>query len=830
MPRIASVLLISLLLGFAGLSPVEAQGDVPEVVRDLLEQAERQQESRPEEAIASYREAIRLDASVVQSYLALGALLNGQGRTADALQVFEEGLTADADERQLLFNASVLALRLQQYERALGHVQRALKKAKQDADLLSLEAAVLQGLGRHEDALKSLLSAAKKRAGDAQILFRLGNLYAELERNDEAIGSYKKAVKKQPDLLRAHFNLGAVLYKTQRFDEALEAYRVALEPSERAFAAGQGVDPANALAYSNLGAIHLAERRWVEAADAYGKALQLDAESPGVFYNLGFVQYQMGQEDAAIESYEKALAQQTELPLASLHVGLMRQRKGQDRLAVPRLQEAVPKVSGKDLEDALWALARSQRALDLPRDAEASLRRLLELDGEHLPAQLDLARLLRADGRVAQARSLLRQAEGNHGDDLTVLLELAGLARLEADRSAERHYYEKVLEAGQAHARRLWPARLRLVLMLLEEGEVSTSANHLRQLNALVASGAAEPPMDAAQKTLVQTLDGIVQLASGDVDGATALLRSAAAGGNRSAERAMVLMRASRGELGAASEDFQRLATTDDPMAAANLAQLLWLSGQGEAARPHLQTALASLPSWPSLHAALGHLDLAAGRYSDAEPHLQRARQLCVDHGGKPPAPPAGEGRFALLVGGDGSQLCAWVDGSLAAAQVRQGLQDLDRSLLGASGSRDLTRRMDMALEHPLTPEDRAIALFLRGTARLHQGRHATARQDLQTALSAELPEELRLATRNNLAMAWLGDGDAAQAAEVLRQIDGLRGPPEVRLNLAILYEQHLGQPETALTYYDAYLSSPTVPRRQEVEAWVQRLRKVYHP
>lgn len=825
-------ILTFLLLLASGLPTIGAQArdDVPEVVRELLEQAERQLDSeRIEEAIQTYREAIRLGPAVVDSYLALGSLYHRNGRTEEALAIFEDGLKAASDPRRLLFNAAVLALRLERFEQALDHVGVALQQSPRDADLLSLEAAILKGLGRPDEALKSLLAADKKKSGDPQILFRLGNLHAELGANEEAIKAFRKAVKRDPTLLRAYYNLGAVLFKSQRFGEALNAYQVALRPIDQAFAKGEDVEATHALAYSNLGAIFFREQRWQQAADAYSKALRLDPGLNDALYNLGFIFYQQKLYDTSADAYEKVLAHDPELPLANLHLGLIRHRQDRHQEAAERLQRALPKVSPDELPPALWALAQSQKALTRTADAEATLRRLLDLEADHLPAQLDLARLLRASDRTREARDLLRQAESGHAGDLTVLLELAGLARLEGDRGAEQLYYEKVLTAGRAEAHRLWPARLRLVLMLLEEGDVTTSGPHLRQLSRLASEGGAEPPIDGRQKAVIKTLEGVVQLANGQTKEARSSLRAAVAEGGENAEEALLLLRASEGEANAVAADLQRRDVHQDPVLAANLAQVLWLSGRGEEARPLLQRAVGSLTTWPSLHAALGDLELRAGRTAEAEGHLEQATDLCQAHGGRPAAPAAGEGRFAVLLGGDSRRLCQWVEGALAVARIRNGLARLPNSLRSASTSRPLVGTMNAALATSLRPADQATAQFIRGSARLVLGEAQLARQDLQRALEGPLPTSLQAAAFNNLAIAWLDAEEPEEAERALRQATKERNAPAaVAMNLGILLDQHLAQPEAALAQYDAYLASSDPEQRDEVADWAQRLRAVY--
>ena len=821
-PRLAFGFLVALVVTAIPL-PSAAQG-VPEVVREVLEQADRQREDgRLPEAEASYREAIRLGPQVVESYLALGALRLEASDLEGSLQVFESGLAAvpSPPDVRLAFNAAVVAWRLERFETGLGHVDMALRGSADDPDLNALRSAILAGLGRNDEALESVERALRRRKNDPQLLLRQGNLLHTLGRPEDAITAYEKAIRRNSDLLQASYNLGAVLFELERDEEALMAYERALVPTEQAFARGESVDPIHARAFANLGAIHVRAARWQDAVESYGKALQLTPDSADVLYNLGYAQYQLGRDAGAYESYVAALAHDADLPLAYLHLAKIHRRRGECSAAVARLETGLPMLGQASRPEALHTLGACRLELGQTAEAERHYRELLSLDGDDPVALVALGRLLRRDERREEAEALLAKARQQRPEDDRVALELVSLARARGDRQREQTLYEEILDRRADGPYEL-PVRLRLTLLLLRAGDTDTARPHLDRLVELTEGGGSA---SAEERGLVATLDGLDQLRRGELDGGREALARAETAGFEPAAQALELLAVRSGR---ATPSTDALAG-DGATARANRGQLAWLAGRGEAARDDLRAASSSLGDWPSLHAALGDLDARRGRWSAAANHLERATELC--DGATPSVPEASaDGRFQALLDGDSNALCRWIASRHAEVAVAAALTDLSS---GTAGARSARRRADRALGFDLGITERATALYVRGTAALLVGESESARSDLQTALDGGLAPALRPLAQTNLAVVESRSGRHAQARDLLQTVvrsSGASSPAgsAARLDLGILLEEHLGQPKEALAHYEAYLAGPTPRRATEVRQWVERLRRLY--
>ncbi len=807
--------------------PLAAQDDVPEVVLERLEEGDHhRQAGRLGAALESYLEARHLGPGVLEVYASLGALYAGGDDLEKALEAFESGLEIDGDDRQLRFNAAVVAMRLERFEAALEHVVRALASHRGDGDLHSLHGAILVRLERPKEALAALEIAAKRKPGDPQILFRLGNLHHQLGQKEQAVAAFRKAIKKDGTLLRAYYNLGAVLLEMGRFDQALDAYVTALAPLEQAFAAGQPVDAVHARAYQNLGAIHFQQEAWGRALDAYNKALKLDPALPVALYNQGFIQFRLGDLAAAERAYRKALELDSELPLAYSHLGQIHQRRGELEAAVKILTEGLPRQDAEARLDALRSLADCQARLGRGAEAERAYRAVLDAVPEDLPARLALGRALRRSGRAEEARRELEQVRRIAPGHAAAGLELAILARSQGRTDDERALYQTLLRDGGA-GEELWPVRLNLALLLLREGEIAGARPHLEALLRQNKS-------DQRQKTgpgteerkLIATMHGLLLALDGDPAAARKRLRGVLAddaGFTAAADVLAVLGALDDPEAAARAltESHDRLQGGKlEATARGNLGQALWLAGRSGDARGHLEAAATAYPRWLSVQAALGDVEFAEKRYGDAIVRLTAAGELC----GAESSGTAPEGFFSTTVGGaDDARLCDRLRLTLGLARVGSALERLGPALSGGGGLGAVRDLADRALAASLPPGPRATALFVRGTARLAQGADEAARRDLSQSLAGELPAALRPRASNNLGVALTRLGRTSEARAAYTAATGYA---EATLNLGILLDDHAGDPRAALEHYRAYVKAGG--GRREVAAWIERLERIY--
>jgi tetratricopeptide (TPR) repeat protein len=542
---------------------------------------------------------------------------------------------------------------------------------------------------------------------------------------------------------------------------------------------------------------------------------------------VGFILYHLGRNPEAYQAYERATKLDPSLPLSYLHMGLIDFGAGRMENAVRWLEEGLPRLGGEDRKNALLALGPAYRALgNLPR-AEASYRAALQEAPADVNALVGLGRILRQQGKLAEARPLLEKAGEIVLDGSGVALELAALARAEGDSARERAMYEEALRRDGDRPE-MWPVRVNLAAALVRSGDFPEAraqmeilmkqtdairakspgvVNELRTAYALMA--AQEGNLPAARKEIQAVL-------SADPGFAPALNAGAA-------------IDAIGGDVAKASTSFRGIlgrsgASSIDSLVRANLGQALWLSGRYDEAREHLLAAAEEFPGNAVVRSALGEIALRKGDHAGAVRDLGAAVEACKGQRGSPAAKEPST-RLELALGGPtpSDAPCARARRALAIALVGASGEKLSEG----PGRREAHRLASEAIGLGADGAVLAQALFLRGTVELLDGQDAKARADLEKALASGLAENLKPTARNNLGVALYRMGAAAEAQRQFEQARAAspRTAASV-LNLAIAYHD-AKEAEKALALYDEYLALGG-RRGEDARNWAEGIRRVY--
>ena len=817
-----------------------AQEDIPEIVRTLIEQADRDRDrNRIEDAIAKYREVIKQAPGIAGAYVSLGGLYHKQGKLQDALDTFARGLERSPADPALLFNAGALELQLGRPEAALPHVTRAVELAREDSAAHYLHGTVLRRLNRPAEAVEAFQTAIKLDPKDSRAQFNLGNTYYELGRHQDAISAYRAAIKIDRAFLSTYHNLGAVLFEVGEHDQALAAYEVALAPAEKAFAAGQPVDPAHARSYLNLGAIHMRKQNWPKALDAFQKSAKLDPSNAQAPFSAGMVHYQLGQLDEAYQDYLRALERDPALPVASLHLGLIELGRNQLDAAVKRIDAALSHLDADAKHQALLALAQAHAARNERDAAITRYRQALADRPNDAVALVGLGRLLRAAGQLADARTMLDRGRQAGGDAIAITLELAVIARTEGNVGAEKTLYRELLEGHEGRPE-LWPVRVNLVGLLLREGALADATREIQDLiRRLPRDNRAAGALPADVRRVLHTTHGVLLLKSGDRAGAQQAFDEALDRDPSFAPAAigLAIVNALNGNAKEAASALTQIAgrpidASLGAFARANLGELLWLLGRADEGESHLRAAVKTLPGAVSMQLALGEIALAREDYRAAIDRLSAAAELCAPSRRSTTldaSTPNPDRFLQVLVGGPlaAETVCARARQALGLASVGAAVQRISGGNLSPVAIREARDLIDRAVGLPLDAQTRAKTQVLRGTLNLLAAQPQAARDDLTKALAGNLPEELKAVARTNLGVALYRTGAEADAHREFEAARAMRNrPPAATLNLAIAYHER-GEGERALMLYEEYLRGGG-SRRDDVRTWIDDLRRIY--
>jgi tetratricopeptide (TPR) repeat protein len=212
---------------------------------------------------------------------------------------------------------------------------------------------------QYSQAEEKLQSLTRKQAANPQVWFDLGFAQSHLGKNADAITAYKKATELDPKWFEAQKNLGLALAKSGDMSTAASAFRIAvtLKPN---------VGGKNAL------------------ADAWLSLAQATEES---------------QPQESLAAYQKAAELDPANAEAPLGIAKMTNRTGDLASAEQQYLKLANAGNAESVEHLIGLYLKQKRY----SDAEAWLHKYMATNPQNAAAQLQLGKLLAAEGKFPEA-------------------------------------------------------------------------------------------------------------------------------------------------------------------------------------------------------------------------------------------------------------------------------------------------------------------------------------------------------------------------------------------------------------------------------------------
>jgi len=226
------------------------------------------QQGRPEEAMAEYREALRINPDYVNAHNNLGLALAQQGQTEEAIAEYRQALRINPDFPEPHNN--------------LG-------------DALAEQ-------GRTEEAIDEYREAVRINPAFAEAHYNLGKALARQGRTGDAIAEYREALRINSEYADAHNNLGIALAQQGQTGEAIAHMEKALElqPSS--------LSHQNNLAWMLATAPQASLRDGPRALELALKANQATGGSnPNIIHTLAAAYAEAGEFSDAVRTAQQAL-------------------------------------------------------------------------------------------------------------------------------------------------------------------------------------------------------------------------------------------------------------------------------------------------------------------------------------------------------------------------------------------------------------------------------------------------------------------------------------------------------------------------------------------
>jgi tetratricopeptide (TPR) repeat protein len=238
------------------------------------------------------------------------------------------------------------------------------------------------------------------------------------------------------------------LYNEARYDEAIDVLRE-----------GMAIYPNAVELHVGIGYAQLAREEFAWARGAFEQALTLEPEHEDGLAGLGEVLLRLGQDDAALRCFKRTIelgyTDDIDLMLqvgrSLFREGSTRERNGLFESAKVFFDTAVEQ--SPESAEAIACVGYAQHRLGDDEGAISSLRRALQLDGEHAEARIYLANILydRNDHQTALYH-FERTSPEDHWDELGLwrIIELKrALYKLAEDDAELKQWDERLTELGQ---------------------------------------------------------------------------------------------------------------------------------------------------------------------------------------------------------------------------------------------------------------------------------------------------------------------------------------------------------------------------------------------
>ena len=388
-------------------------------------------------------------ASALQEWIDQGDMV--RARSAIGLR-----LQADPGDAEALFYRGAIALREGQAHAASDDFAKAAQLRPADARFVNACAAVALMRDKAVDALEWACKALALMPGHVPALTNQALALVRLKKWPEALPVAERLAELDRDALVTRQIMGEVLRGLGRLSAALSW-----------FEAVQTLQPDSPQTRLDLAlcVFHMGDRQAAQAIVA--PLLEREADSPLFHAELGVQAQEAAAPALALQLFRSGHALFPRDLVLLVNLGITVQALGNPGEALFYLQQA----TGIDTQcEAAWYhAALSHQAMNNKAAMEACLDRCIAADPQHAMALVTLASLRKENGKLEDAKKLLRDAIASDPQSLQAYLNLFGFLQEagELDEAAE------VLDAAEAQDLDATYLRQPRASLLLKRGDIS---------------------------------------------------------------------------------------------------------------------------------------------------------------------------------------------------------------------------------------------------------------------------------------------------------------------------------------------------------------------
>ena len=184
-------------------------------------------------AVAHYKEALRLKPGYAEAHNNLGNTLSEQMDFAEAMAHYREALRIQPDYAEAHFNLGIALSKQKEFEKAIVHYKEAVRHQPGFANAHNNLGSALFQKGDFEEAIAHFKMAVKLDPGYVEAHNNLGSALGQQGNFEEAIAHFEMAVKLDPGYVNAHKNLGIAISILGKAKEAANHFKLAREQAKK---------------------------------------------------------------------------------------------------------------------------------------------------------------------------------------------------------------------------------------------------------------------------------------------------------------------------------------------------------------------------------------------------------------------------------------------------------------------------------------------------------------------------------------------------------------------------------------------------------------------
>jgi tetratricopeptide (TPR) repeat protein len=257
-----------------------------------------------DESIVEFREAIRLDPGLAVAHGNLGVALKDKGKSDEAIAAYREAIRLDPGNSSRSHNNLGIALKDKgKIDEAIAEYREAIRLEPGLAQAHMNLGIVFCDLKHDYAAAESEFRTVIRLTPDAEGLIGVGGFLRSNGQFEQAIAAYREAIRKKPDFAVAHNNLADTL--NMHPDPARREPEVAIVHARKA----TELNPKDGPAFNTLGVAHYRGGQVESALTALHKSMELrQGGDPYDWFFLAMIEHGRGHADEAGRWFDKSVA------------------------------------------------------------------------------------------------------------------------------------------------------------------------------------------------------------------------------------------------------------------------------------------------------------------------------------------------------------------------------------------------------------------------------------------------------------------------------------------------------------------------------------------